>query len=174
MWPVDSVQLSFFLVVRSSFPNLSQMFPAYSGSRALPQVLELVDTNNAIGEDSPNLQPAPHGFDHTLQRCDVHIGAPFHLRDGRLIDAQHSCELFLGEIACFPQFIECHLINHFRSSSLITRSALCRHLCLEFLKVLSHRSFSPSQALPNVRRKADLRSGRTPHTIYRSQSCPRH
>jgi hypothetical protein len=65
----------------------------------LPQVLDLADAHNAIGEDSPDLQPATHGLDHTLQRCDVHIGAPFHFRDGRLIDAQQSRELFLSEIS---------------------------------------------------------------------------
>jgi len=30
---------------------------------------------HGVGEASPDLQPATHDLDHTLQRCDVHIGA---------------------------------------------------------------------------------------------------
>jgi len=36
--------------------------------------------------------------------------------------------------------------------SLVARTTLRRHLCLEFLEVLSHCSLSPSQGLPNVPR----------------------
>ena len=70
---------------------LSQIFPRrQTFYERFLKSLNLADNAQRHWVIQPDLQAVPMAMNHTLQRRDVHIGTPFHFRDGRLVDVAES------------------------------------------------------------------------------------